>query len=280
MVLGYLHVTVVAITEMSTSVQGRWGETAASLLEVYTSRAQCTREIEGMPLTLKAREVGKVTVVHCGGRMVAGSAAESLRAELTVKMKGQTHFVLHLGDLHFIDSSGLGMMVRLLTILRRSNGDLKLCCVPDALQKLLEMTNLHKLFEIHETEEGAIAAFYQRSARADDTVVSGPLVLCVDGSSEVLAYLRELLKRGGYETHTSSNLPDAMILLRAMRPAVLLRGPNLTGSSATRQAFEQACGRITVMELGAEFSTSHAGEAGTRLLANIQARLNAGQASS
>jgi anti-sigma B factor antagonist len=210
---------------------------------------------------------------------VAGSAAESLRALLVVKTKGQTRFVLHLGEVQFIDSSGLGMMVRLLTVTRKSQGDLKLCSVPGTIQKLLEMTNLHKLFEIHEAEESAISAFYQRGARFEDAVVSGPMVLCIDQSSEVLAYLRELLKRGGYEVHTSSSLPDAMILLRAMRPAVLLRGPNLAGSAATRQSLEAACGRMVVMELGNEFSTLHAGEAGTALLASIQARLEAEPAS-
>ena len=232
-----------------------------------------------MPLELKTREVGKVTVVRCSGRIIAGSAAESLRALLVVRTKGQTRFVLHLGEVHFIDSSGLGMMVRLLTITRKAQGDLKLCSVPGAIQKLLEITNLHKLFEIHEAEESAISAFYQRTARAEDAVVSGPLVLCIDQSSEVLAYLRELLKRGGYEVHTSSSLPDAMILLRAMRPAVLVRGPNLEGSSATRQALEAACERMVVMELGHEFSTLHAGEAGTTLLANLQTRLQTEPAS-
>lgn len=232
-----------------------------------------------MSLALKTREVGKVTVVQCSGRIVAGSAAESLRAQLTVTMQGQKYFVLHLGEVHFIDSSGLGMMVRLLTITRKSQGDLKLCSVPGTIHRLLEMTNLHKLFEVHEAEEGAIAAFYQRSARSEDAVVSGPLILCIDQSSEVLAYLRELLKRGGYEVQTSSSLPDAMILLRAMRPAVLLRGPNLAGSSATRQALEAACSRTVVLELGHEFSTLHAGEAGTTLLANIQAKLQTESAS-
>ena len=232
-----------------------------------------------MPLELKTREVGKVTVVRCSGRIIAGSAAESLRALLVVKTKGQTRFVLHLGEVHFIDSSGLGMMVRLLTITRKAQGDLKLCSVPGAMQKLLEITNLHKLFEIHETEEGAISAFYQRTARPEDAVVSGPLILCIDQSSEVLAYLRELLKRGGYEVQTSSSLPDAMILLRAMRPAVLLRGPNLEGSSATRQALKEACERMVVIELGHEFSTLHAGEAGTTLLANLQTRLQTEPAS-
>jgi anti-sigma B factor antagonist len=232
-----------------------------------------------MPLALKTREVGKVTVVQCSGRIVAGSAAESLRSQLTVRMKGQTRFVLHLGDVQFIDSSGLGMMVRLLTVTRKSQGDLKLCSVSGTIQKLLEMTNLHKLFEIHESEESAISAFYQRGARSENAVVSGPMVLCIDQSSEVLAYLRELLKRGGYEVHTSSSLPDAMILLRAMRPAILLRGPNLAASQGTRQAFEEICDRMVVIELGAEFSTLHAGEAGTALLAGIRARLQSRSAS-
>ncbi len=232
-----------------------------------------------MSLALKTREVGKVTVVQCSGRIVAGSSAESLRALLVVKTKGQTRFVLHLGEVHFIDSSGLGMMVRLLTITRKSQGDLKLCSATGTIQKLLEMTNLHKLFEIHESEESAIAAFYRCGARSEDTVVSGPLVLCIDQSSEVLAYLRELLKRGGYEVHTSSSLPDAMILLRAMRPAVLLRGPNLAGSAATRQSLQAACERMVVVELGNEFSTLHAGEAGTALLASIQAKLQSEPAS-
>jgi anti-sigma B factor antagonist len=226
-----------------------------------------------MPLALKTREVGKVTVVQCSGRIVAGSSAESLRAHLAVNMKGQTRFVLHLGEVHFIDSSGLGMMVRLLTVTRKSQGDLKLCGVPEPIEKLLTMTNLHTLFEIHKEEASAISAFYAGAARREDAAASGPMVLCVDQSSEVLAYVRELLKRSGYEVHTSSSLPDALILLRVMRPALLLRGPNLPASHGTRQAFDTACGQTTVIELGDEFSTLHAGEAGTRLLASIQAKL-------
>lgn len=226
-----------------------------------------------MTLALKTREVGKASVVQCSGRIVAGSAAECLRYQLTVKMRGQTHFVLHLGEVEFIDSSGLGMMVRLLTIVRKSRGDLKLCSVPEAIEKLLTLTNLHTLFEIHEAEEGAISAFYASSARRENAVVSGPLVLCIDESSDVLAYLRELLRGGGYEVHTCSNVPDALILLRVMRPTLLLRGPRLTASPASRKAFDLACARTVVIELGEEFSTLDAGQAGSALLTNIEARL-------
>jgi len=89
----------------------------------------------------------------------------------------------------------------------------------------------------------------------------------------VLAYLRELLGRAGFEVVSSDYVPDALILLRATRPALLVLGPNLRASVGTRQAFDQECSKLPVVELGQEFSTLHAGEAGTDLLRKIQARL-------
>jgi hypothetical protein len=50
------------------------------------------------------------------------------------------------------------------------------------------MTNLSKLFETHESEESAISAFYRRAA-PEQAAASGPPVLCVEQSSDVLAYL-------------------------------------------------------------------------------------------
>ena len=226
-----------------------------------------------MPLALTARGVGKVTVVQCRGRIVAGTEMESLRSHISGMMRDRKHFVLHLGDVVFIDSSGLGTMVRLLTSTRQSHGDLKLCNVPEAIEKLLKMTNLNRLFETHDSEESAISAFYSRGSAPTDARPSGPPVLCVDQSSDLLAYLRELLARQGYEVQTTSRLPDALLLLRVMHPAVLLLGPSLTAAPATLQAFHDACTRIPVVELGPAFSTLHAGEAATQLLSAIQARL-------
>ena len=225
-----------------------------------------------MPLALNARGVGRVTVVQCCGRIVAGCETESLRAHISGMMRDRKNFVLHLGEVVFIDSSGLGTMVRLLTSTRKSHGDLKLCNVPQAIDKLLKMTNLHTLFESHESEESAISAFYRRAA-PEEAAASGRPVLCVEQSSDILAYLRELLKREGYEVHTSNNLHDALILLRVTRPTLLLLGPDLTASPATRQAFDAACTGVPVVTLGSEFSTLHAGEAASQLLKSIQARL-------
>ena len=227
-----------------------------------------------MPLALSARAVGKVTVVECCGRIVAGSETESLRERITGMLLERKDFVLHLGEVSFIDSSGLGTMVRLLTSARKSHGDLKLCNVPQTIEKLLKLTNLDRLFESHASEESAISAFYRRGA-PEQTVAGGAPVLCVEQSSDVLAYLRELLKRAGYEVHTSSNLRDALILLRVTRPKFVVLGPDLNASPATRQGFEGGCTKVPVVELGKEFSTLDAGEAAARLMEKIQSALQA-----
>ena len=226
-----------------------------------------------MPLELKARGVGEVTVVQCSGRIVAGTEMEALRAHISGALKERKAFVLHLGEIAFIDSSGLGMMVRLLISIHKSGGDLKLCNVPQAIEKLLQMTNLNRLFETHESEESAISAFYRRSTAPEETWTSGPPVLCVDQSSDVLAYLRELLMREGHQVQTSSRLPDALILLRAIRHVLVILGPSVTASPGTRQAFEKECARVPVVELGQDFSTLDAADAASRLLESIQAHL-------
>ena len=226
-----------------------------------------------MPLSLNTRGVGRVTVVRCGGRIIAGAEAESLRLHVSGMMRDRKDFVLHLGEVNFIDSSGLGTMVRLLTSTRQSRGDLKLCEIPPPIDKVLRMTNLHKLFDMHASEEAAISAFYRRSAAPEPTAPTGPPIVCVDQNGDVLAYLRELLRRGGYEVHSSSSLPDALMLIRVTCPVLLLLGPNLTASPSALQAFEAACAKLQVVELGKEFSTQDAGEAASRLLETIQARL-------
>jgi len=226
-----------------------------------------------MLLALNAREVGEVVVVQCSGRIVAGDDAETLRVHISEMMRNRKDFVLHLGEVAFIDSSGLGTIVRLLTSARRSRGDVKLCNLPRTVESLLNMTNLNRLFDMHDSEESAISAFYRNTRACEDVRPSGASVLCVDRSSDVLAYLRELLKRRGYDVQTTVSVPDALILLRASRPALLVVGPSLTASPATRQAFEAACARMPVVEMGSDFSTLDAAEAASRLLERIHAHL-------
>jgi len=225
-------------------------------------------------LSLETRGVGDVTIVRCNGRIVAGSETELLHVHVHRLMEDRTDIVLHLGDVVFIDSSGLGMLVRLLISMRKNGGDLKLCHVPQDIHKVLKMTNLNTLFAMHESEEDAISAFYTRNATSEPKTFDGPRLLCVDPSPDVLAYLRELLRRAGYNVLTNSNLHDSLILIRATQPGLVIVGPNLTSSPGTQKAFRDACSQLSVLELGEEFATLDAGQAGSELLKKVQERLH------
>jgi anti-sigma B factor antagonist len=226
-----------------------------------------------MRLSLDTRQVGRVTIVRCNGRIVAGPEGESLRAHVTWLLRDRRAIVLHLGDVGFIDSSGLGTMVRSLTSTRQLRGDMKLCNVPEHVRKVLELSHLTSLFDAHESEEKAVAAFYHPCARIETLPSARGSVLCLDSNADVLAYLRELLRGAGYDVHTSSKRGDALLLMRVTRFDLLLLGPEMTASPATQPGFQAACASLPVIELGSEFSTHDAGEAGAGLLETIEARL-------
>jgi anti-sigma B factor antagonist len=227
-----------------------------------------------LPLSLDTREVGRVTIVRCNGRIVAGGESESLRAHIDRLLLDRRSIILHMGEVGFIDSSGLGTLVRSLTSIRRAHGDLKLCNVTEQARKVLEMSRLTQVFDTHESEEKAVAAFYRPGAPAETPVPTGRSILCVDYNRDVLAYLRELVRRAGYDVQSTSHPGDALILMRVTRFDLLLVGPDLTTSPATWQTFQVACTRLPVIELGSDFSTRDAGEAGAALLEKIEARLN------
>jgi anti-sigma B factor antagonist len=226
-----------------------------------------------MRLSLQTRDVGRVTIVQCNGRIVAGGESESLRAHIAWLLRDRRSIVLHLGEVGFIDSSGLGTIVRTLTSTRQVHGDLKLCNVPEHVRKVLELSHLSKLFDTHESEDNAVAAFYQPGNRSEASAAMGRSVLCVDSNTDVLAYLRELLRTAGYEVHTTNHLRDALILMRITRFDLLLAGPDVTASPATQQAFQAACAKLPVINLGDGFSTTEAGTATAELLRKIEARL-------
>ena len=75
-----------------------------------------------MPLSLDTSVVGRVTIVRCNGRIVAGSDSESLRAHVAWLLHSSRSIVLNLGKVGFVDSSGLGTMVRVLASTRQARG--------------------------------------------------------------------------------------------------------------------------------------------------------------
>jgi anti-sigma B factor antagonist len=230
-----------------------------------------------VPLTLETRQVGAVTIVKCNGRIVLGAEATALLEHVDRMLHDTRDIVLHLEAVDFIDSSGLGVMVRLLTRTQAVHGDLKLCNVSSHAQQALEATRISTLFDAHPTEMDAVAAFYRPGKSANLGNRSGTNILCVDKSVDLLAYLRGLLQQAGYAPLVTGSLHDARILLGAAKPKLLILGAGLRSaqSAQTAEAFKHAIGSLPVIDLPSDFSTTDAATAARQLLEQVQALIGA-----
>ena len=226
-----------------------------------------------MQLLLQSRPVGDVLVVQCKGRVVAGAEVQSLQLNLEQMMRQHHDVVLQLEEVNFIDSSGIGALVRLASSARSNGRNLRLCALPTAVRKTLEMTNLLPLFNTYNSEAEAITAAYLGSRETDGDASSNQLrILCVFDSAEVRAFLGEVLCRAGYKAITSGNVNDAKILLKATRAQLVVLGASMRSvhGASTRQAFEEIDPAVSVMLLDADFAKGDPGEAAMKLLESIR----------
>jgi len=230
-----------------------------------------------MPLSLHSRLVGDISVVTCSGRIVEGPESDALKQHLDV-IPHDPCVVLNLADVEFIDSSGLGLLVRLLTRSRAAGGNLRFCAVPTRVGHVLKITRLDTLFDTHASEAEAVSAFYQRGSSTPASRRVGTEILCVGRSADVQAYVRELLGRAGYGVMTVSNLSDALTLLKATHPRVVVIGADLrlTGGIRAVDTFKSIAPTLSTIELMADFSGHDAGEAAERLLDQIRTSMSDG----
>lgn len=106
------------------------------------------------------RQVDGVTVVDLAGRITIGEGNLRLRETVNDLLgKGRSRILLNLGQVEYVDSSGLGELVRSFTTIRKSGGQMKLANANRKVQDLLEATHLHRVFEIHKDEASALGSF-------------------------------------------------------------------------------------------------------------------------
>jgi len=109
---------------------------------------------------LNTRQVGDVTVVDVAGRITLGEGSSALRDTLRDLVgKGQKKILLNLGDVTYIDSSGIGELVSGFTTVTNSGGQLKLLGLNKRVKDLLQITKLYTVFDVHEEEAAAIRSF-------------------------------------------------------------------------------------------------------------------------
>ncbi|MGH9467120.1 MAG: STAS domain-containing protein [Terriglobales bacterium] len=113
------------------------------------------------------RRIDSVTVVDLGGRITLGDGAAALRETIRELLaKGEDQILLNLADVNYIDSSGLGEMVSGFSQVRKAGGDLKLLSLTHKVHDLLQITKLYTVFDVHDDEARAIAAFGSEAAPA------------------------------------------------------------------------------------------------------------------
>jgi anti-sigma B factor antagonist len=106
------------------------------------------------------RQVNGVTVVDMSGRITLGEGSVILReAVKDLVAKGQKKILLNLGDVTYIDSSGIGELVSAFTTVRNQGGELKLLNLTKKVHDLLQITKLYTVFDIKDDERKAIEAF-------------------------------------------------------------------------------------------------------------------------
>jgi stage II sporulation protein AA (anti-sigma F factor antagonist) len=201
---------------------------------------------------------------------VEGAESLALRDHIEKELGQQQMLILDFREVDFVDSSGLGMLVRLAMQMRKAGGELKLCYVPPRIETTLKTTKVNTVLKSYPSEAEAIAAFGKlrkpAAPKAD--------ILCVTSSADLLAYLGQLLQQAGYTVSTANNLAEAESLLTSSRPAFLVIdsyfSASISGDEALRGRFNALIDGVSIVELPPGFATSDAGDAARQLVKHLR----------
>ena len=113
-----------------------------------------------MSMKVHTRQVDGVTILDLSGRIPLGEGSVTIRdAVRDVLAKGSNKILLNLGDISYIDSSGIGELVSAFTTVRNQGGDLKLLNLTKKVHDLLQITKLYTVFDVKDDEASAVASF-------------------------------------------------------------------------------------------------------------------------
>ena len=106
------------------------------------------------------RTVGDVHILDCSGKIMLGEGTMAVRNSVREVLKnGGKKIILNLGDVNYIDSSGIGELVSSFTTVTNQGGQLKLLNLTKKIQELLAITKLLTVFQVYDSEQAAVASF-------------------------------------------------------------------------------------------------------------------------
>jgi anti-sigma B factor antagonist len=114
-----------------------------------------------MALHATHRDSGHVIVVDLSGRIILGEGSALLRKTVRDLLEEKRiKIVLNLGDVDYIDSSGIGELVSAYTAVKNRGGDLKLLNLTKKVRDLIQLTKLYTVFDVYTDEQSAVGSFH------------------------------------------------------------------------------------------------------------------------
>lgn len=110
-------------------------------------------------MKLSVEKTNDVDVLILEGRLDAASA-KNVKSEVNALTKdNRIKMVMDMGEISFMDSSGLGSLVASLRSVNKLGGDIKIAALQDPVRVIFELTRLHRIFEIFDDKESAVESF-------------------------------------------------------------------------------------------------------------------------
>jgi len=113
-----------------------------------------------MSMEFSTRQSDGITIVDLRGRITLGEGSVTVRDTVhELLSKGTKRILLNLGDVNYIDSSGLGELVSAFTAVKKQGGELKLLNLTKKVRDLLQITKLYTVFDVMDDEGLAVKSF-------------------------------------------------------------------------------------------------------------------------
>ncbi|HXG84163.1 MAG TPA: STAS domain-containing protein [Pyrinomonadaceae bacterium] len=111
-------------------------------------------------LNITERQAGDITILDMNGKVTIGEGSVALRTTIRRLLgEGKKNILLNLGQVGYVDSSGIGELVSSFTAVNKEGGKLKLLNLTQKIQDLLAITKLLTVFDVYESESEALSSY-------------------------------------------------------------------------------------------------------------------------
>lgn len=122
-----------------------------------------------MAMKINERQIADVTILDISGRLVLGEDTALLRNTIRdLISRGKKNILLNLGEVPYIDSSGIGELMGAFTTVAREGGEVKLLHLTKKVQQVLQVVKLLTVFDVFDDKAAALQAFAKKEKPAPE----------------------------------------------------------------------------------------------------------------